>query len=423
MPYDPARYIPDYSWIARAGQDIGGLVETLGKIPEAVEMDKALQEHRVTNEDMYRDMRSYAKNIPTEVLDRMGTSRQDLGATMPKAFRKEVPVAYAKRLSEWVSPIVRSMVQAGLSADEIKQFGFSMPSQVGIGAAPGVEKAAAEARTREVEQFGQKQIAPGVTPDVSVPIGAEPQPAQPGGPVPARPEITLFGGEEVRPEASTRRELLTQAGAIGISPEQMKKTGAYQGMPPEQKPMTEYQQVQKEYKEEYLQYLRSKRVGAAADKDEQEFRQEHSALFSANQRAGKKANEERKVLESIEEAEKARAQEMEQAKQAVADEFADPDAKRSATADIQRLRREGQKNVKDHAAAVKALGDAEREAEEYQRALDEYERSGGRIGFKQALERAQGKGSTQPIGAAGGARAKKPKTKFRHYPRNSKPPE
>jgi len=267
----------------RAARGLGGVV---GKAEKMQKMQEALKQGKINVTQIY-----------SAVIDR-ATSDLMADTGMPQQEANRLALSYFEHLEPMNFDVKSPNALRNYRSDLIRAKDKFVAKKAELMKRAGQRKA---------EQFGQKQIAPGVTPDVPVPIGAEPQPAKPGGPVPARPEITLFGGEEVRPEAKTRGELLTQAGAIGISPEQMKKTGAYQGMPPEQRQITPYQQ-------EYLKYLQTKRVSAAAGKDEQEFRQEHSALFSANQRAGKKANEERKVLESIEEAEKARAQEMEQAK-------------------------------------------------------------------------------------------------------------
>ena len=120
MPYDPSRYIQDFSWIANAGAQIA-------KIPGAVKLNDDLKARRVSNGDILKSVENQVKTTPNGLYTKLGTSKQEMLATIPEPSRREDPRAYVKRLTEWYGPQVRKMSAVGATSEEMKQFASTAP--------------------------------------------------------------------------------------------------------------------------------------------------------------------------------------------------------------------------------------------------------------------------------------------------------
>lgn len=95
--YEAGRYTPDYSFIALAGQQ-------LSKIPEVVELDAALKERKVTNNDTYSALELAANGIDDdEFQSAFGMDKQSW-LKLARPGKNEKPEMYAVRSVKLLEP-------------------------------------------------------------------------------------------------------------------------------------------------------------------------------------------------------------------------------------------------------------------------------------------------------------------------------
>jgi len=173
--YNPAQYIPDFSWIGDIGAEIGNAVKGIGEVAKA---NKQLLANQASNEDLY--------NMTRQNIDKLGF---DIDETLYKPKANESNAEYLKRLT----------VVLKQSAD------------VHQAAAP---QRAAERQTQlgeEVSRLTSPQPGTSAIPDQPIKLGGA--------------DATLFGAEqgpEQPPIAGSSAELGTGLRQAGFGEEEIK---------------------------------------------------------------------------------------------------------------------------------------------------------------------------------------------------------
>ena len=89
--YNPKDFQQDYSWIARAGQQVGDFVT---KLPGVIETGRALREGQVRNEDMFAAIKTEVDNLSDEDVQQMGYPDKALLIKAITPQRRQKPESY-----------------------------------------------------------------------------------------------------------------------------------------------------------------------------------------------------------------------------------------------------------------------------------------------------------------------------------------
>lgn len=102
MPYDPRRYVPDYSYKARAAQQFGDAAVGLAKgIGSAVQAHRELEQEEKTAQGLKEQFTGWLSKLKTEVLADMGIDNPQTDVPDPSGMRLE---DYKKALTQWFKP-------------------------------------------------------------------------------------------------------------------------------------------------------------------------------------------------------------------------------------------------------------------------------------------------------------------------------
>lgn len=114
--------VPDYSFIARAGQQVAQY------IPGIAEAVATLRENRVSNSEMFQGMVAYVDALPDAAVQAMGTTKDQLKATLPVASSKVPTAEYVRKISAWTIPLAQNLYdKGGMSLDQINGVVRALP--------------------------------------------------------------------------------------------------------------------------------------------------------------------------------------------------------------------------------------------------------------------------------------------------------
>lgn len=187
--------IPDYSFIATAGQQLG---QALGEIPNVVKAAQVIKKEEATKDQVRTAVLQHIEELPDDVIQRMGTTKQDLKNTVPAPYpgrKKESLSDFVKRVSAWYTPVVRDLRdpnKGNMSLEAITGSIGYMPSEV-----QGEEGMKGELATLKAMRTGEigAEVIGGGTPSqaggaaagtTTAPAGNAPAPTAPASAAPAR---------------------------------------------------------------------------------------------------------------------------------------------------------------------------------------------------------------------------------------------
>ena len=268
MPYDPSRYQVDYSWIARAGQQVGDVIK---QVPEVIRASRAISEGKVSNPDIFKGYMKEIEGLKDDEIRRMGYPTRDaLIKAVTPGPRMTVPDYSSIALKAFGIPYAKIATERKARGEQQALSGAvqqaTSPNAVPQTLAPPAE---GPVDPRRGAQSGAFQGSGPQQPDS--PLGlpsAQPQTPQ--------PRVSYLGA----PSATTPAQIASNPGVAALSPttNQLEQNPMYASAQEEEKSArraTEQEAIQARHDDRIRTQEESQKIRAASQKAQErvaEFR-------------------------------------------------------------------------------------------------------------------------------------------------------